>query len=743
MRKHVVAELLSWVHHKLHSNNNMKYFNKRYFLFKYFRPALITLVSFLSIAYAHAQNQRLLKDIYINKSQSLKFGNSLINAVIDVKTGNLLNIGIVGSGDIINTTNAIAVNLEFDGRKVIQPTNTRLVRHTTNKGSAFVSLTAYQLAEGSSDTILTTYILYPAEARIERVLSIHSNTEGTRKFNGFYFSLPQFAIGRNPDCVANVPGPFWPRTLTAANTPYDSLKNKTIRYHTAPDGGFGIFSLTNKQQNKTATVFIKTNGDVHYNTSVYGNGDAITVEQKNNRAVYLKKGQTVTSDTQCLVVTRTFDEGLSHYRRVAGSLMPLAEGTPSWVNEAVILEILPRYFKGGFKEITQKLAFYKDIGFNTIYLMPHWKGGYSPIDLYQIDSGQGSVDDLQQLVKTAHGLGMKVLFDMVIHGFNQKSPIIQQRPEFFYRNERDSFMIHPAWHSVMTDFMNEHYQQYMVDYVLYDQRTFDNDGYRVDAASYKGANWNTKLSYAAYKSGTASPFLMKLMLEAISKKNKEAVLLSEVFGPVFYAVSNFGHDNQTEAMSYVIKEIEKGNYHIAQYKKHLQYVYKSLPKGAVRVFYTRNHDTSWFYEFFGYSPLFMSIEAIHALFGVPEIFAGDSHYKFNPDDDPATYQYYKKLFAARKQFPEFVTGEKLLEEVNCDNDNVFTGMVKDGKHCSIAVVSTSAKQEKVLVSVASRYNKQKAIVTDVIHNEAVNFSRIKEGFSLTLQPYQVLVIRLY
>ncbi|MEJ7712336.1 MAG: hypothetical protein WKF84_21385 [Pyrinomonadaceae bacterium] len=36
----------------------------------------------------------------------------------------------------------------------------------------------------------------------------------------------------------------------------------------------------------------------------------------------------------------------------------------------------------------------------------------------------------------------------------------------------------------------------------------------------------------------------------------------------------------------------------------------ALPIGANRVFYTRNHDTSWFYHFNGYTPRFMSMEAV-------------------------------------------------------------------------------------------------------------------------------------
>ncbi len=110
----------------------------------------------------------------------------------------------------------------------------------------------------------------------------------------------------------------------------------------------------------------------------------------------------------------------------------------------------------------------------------------------------------------------------------------------------------------MTDFMNPAYRQYMKEYVLHDQQTFGNDGYRVDAAAYKGPNWNKAITYPAYRSGAASPQLMQIMLDALQMKKPETVLLSEIFGPVFYNVSNFVHDNQTEAMSFLIKEIEAG-----------------------------------------------------------------------------------------------------------------------------------------------------------------------------------------
>ena len=65
--------------------------------------------------------------------------------------------------------------------------------------------------------------------------------------------------------------------------------------------------------------------------------------------------------------------------------MPLDAKTDAWVKKMVVLEVYPKYFKGGVNGLTEKLPFYKEIGFNTIYLMPHWKGGYFPLDLYAVD----------------------------------------------------------------------------------------------------------------------------------------------------------------------------------------------------------------------------------------------------------------------------------------------------------------------------------------------------------------------
>lgn len=695
---------------------------------------------------------KLYKDIYMQErnGQSIVFGNDSLTIEVDKLNGNWVQLNTVKHNrNYISVSSSPSVDVKLNNIMLLKDKVTAVKKYysTVNKSSHSVSLHIVQ-SPGNEYELITTYILYTGKPVIERLIKLtylNKHTASQQKFESFYFTIPGLLIGESKDCVADTPGPFWPSTFTPAQTPYDSLKKKTIHYHSAPDGSFGVFSVTNIKLKTCLATWMKTDGDTYYNTSVLGNGLNFSLVHKNNKGQYLLPEKSVISDTQQIVILPDFNTALKKYREVAVIKMPLHTGTPSWVKEAVILEIFPAFFKNGFKELAGKLPFYKDIGFNTIYIMPHWEGGYSPVNLYEVDKKFGTKEDLQKMVQTAHRLGMRVLFDMVIHGFNKRSAVVQQHPEFFYKDYNDTLMIHPSWKSVMTDFMNPAYQKYMEDYVLYDQQTFNNDGYRVDAASYKGPNWNRHIPYAAYKSGTASTLMMKIMYDAMKKKNRDIALLSEVFGPVFYTVNNFVHDNQTEAMSYVIKKMEEGTYHLKQYKKHMEYVYAALPNGAVRVFYTRNHDTSWFYEFYGYSPTFMNFEVIHALFGVPEVFAGDPNYKFNPDDDPSIYKQYKRIFSARMKYPEFVRGNRLLKEVDCDNDDIFTGMAKDRKHCSVAIISASSQDIKLTVRLREKLQKKKPLIAKDILTDMQTTVTVLSGnrISLTVRPYQAMVVRLY
>lgn len=276
--------------------------------------------------------------------------------------------------------------------------------------------------------------------------------------------------------------------------------------------------------------------------------------------------------------------------------------------------------------------------------------------------------------------------------------------------------------------------------------SFDIDGYRLDAATYKGPSWDPSLPYPAYRSGSAAPELMEQMLEAMHKVKPEAVMLSEVFGPVFYTVSNLVHDNQAESAQLILEKMAAGTYTARDYKLHMRNVMLALPKGANRVYYTRNHDTSWFFHFNGYTPRFMAMEAIHSLCAIPEIFAGDPKNGPHPDDDQATFRYYQKLFSLRKDFPELARGELLLQEVESDNPMVFTALRRLDDKRSLVVVSMAEKEETVKISISLPEGgvgamKTKISLADGITRQPVNYQWKENALEFTLKPFQILVGR--
>lgn len=645
-------------------------------------------------------------------------------------TQNLIGLRPTGQSDL---------DVRLGGKPLLAGTTPRLLRYGVSVDRLRRGTTLeVVLAAGEGYELATRYTLRPNEARLERSarLTRAPGAGEAVKLETFRFLLPAPTLGDPNMGVVDVPGPFFPRTFTKPETPYDSLVNRKIGFHSAPDAGFGVLALSNRQTGQTLAAWMDTGGETNYRPFVEGDGQRVHFAHDDYRYHRLLPGQSVESDAQVIILENGLGAALARYRDMVNATMPMDAKAPDWVRDAVIVEIYPKYFKDGFRGIAKKLPFYRNVGVTVVYLMPHWLGGYSPLDPFAVDPKMGTEADLKALVKTAHDLGMRVVFDMVIHGFHRSSAVPKQRPDLFVKAESgDSLAHHPTWGSITTDWAAPAYQRYMADLVTHDLETYGIDGYRVDAASYKGPAWHGALPYPAYRPGAAAPELMRAMLDALRARKPDAMLLSEVFGPVFYSVSNFGHDNQTEAVPVLMERMAKGQYSAADYQRHLANVYAMLPAGANRVFYARNHDTDWFYHFGGYTPLFMAFEAVHALVGIPEIFAGDPDYKFNPDDDPKTFDAYRKLFKIRRERPELTRGEARLRDVSAQNPNVFSAVKSLPGKTALVLVSMSDKDETARVRVGGETLPVSVQFTDPISGQVFNASPA----AVTLKPFQVLV----
>lgn len=720
------------------------------------------------------------KDIYFEeRPNGLVFGNSKLRLEIGKTKGEWVSLAATGiPGSLISPTEQpAAVDFRIDDTWMVERYGASYLRHSgsvdakrdavslcvvlgvappsrppliperwsTRAGQARPSAYEYELT--------SCYTLFAGERRLERSASV-TRLGGAdilastySRMQGFLFQLPNAVVADSSECTIENPGPLFLNSYIPPNTPYKVLQDKFYNLGSSPDLTLGIVAIVNKTRNATLATWMDTKAEVAYHSYLSGNGDRLTILQHDFRVERMARGGKVASDAQRIeLVEGLLPEALGRYRQMASHTMPIAAQTPRWTREMVLLEVLPSYFPGGLTELTRKLPFYKQVGFNTIYLMPHWLGGYSPIDPFTLDPAIGTPEDLKEMVRTAHSLGLRVLFDMVIHGFNPSSPIVRSHPEFFQKDEQGLIVLHQTWGSMSTDAASPAYQQYMVDLVLHDIRTYDIDGYRVDANAYKMANWDPKIPYSPGYSGAATRQLVARMYEAMRVLKPESVILSELFGPVWHSISNLVHDNMTQGSIALLEMMEKNEIQPVQYKEHLARIMDALPDGAVRVRFGRNHDTSWFYHFPGYTPRFMAMEAIHALFGVPEVFAGDRANPPHPDDDPLVFEYYRKLFEARKQFPELATGDVLLRDVDCDNPRLFTGVRQLNGRRVVVAISLSDQEEKTVLTIPARSGSAAALeLVDPISGETVSAQQsvtTAGGMSLKLKPFQVLIGRL-
>ncbi len=594
--------------------------------------------------------------------------------------------------------------------------------------------------------LTANYTLRPAQRRVERSATLVRNLgknlfrSSFRKLDGFLFVLPNAVVDEPADCTVEVPGPIYTYTYVDPGTPYTKLAGTFIDSKTTPDRFPGIMGIENRRRGLTLATWLDTKTEVAYQSYLSGDGDRISLVFHTLRSVRLADAARVESDVQTIVLADSFRAAQAEHRRMLEMSMPLSKTTPDWVREMVILEMMPGFYPGGFQGVAEHLPFYRQLGCNTLYLLPHWQGSYANADPLTVDPKLGTPEDLKALVKHAHGLGMRVLFDMVIHGFAAGGPIAGQHPEFFTRNEQGLIETHFNWGSLNTDAGNPAYQQYMVDLVLHDMREYDMDGYRVDANSYKSPNWDPQSPRLPWQSSSTLP-LYRCMYEAMQEVKPDVVLYSEMFGPAWHSVSNLAQDANWAVVTDLFERMDRGEVTAASYKAGMAQIQDSLQPGANRVRFCRNHDTCWFFpkHWRGYTPRFLALDGVHILFGVPVIFAGDRDFPPALEDDPPAVDHYRRLIAVRKQFPEFARGEVLLREIECDQPWVFTGLRRTAEGVALAVISLSDKPASVGLKLdLPGYQLEGQTLSDPKSTASVV---IRNG-GLSVAPFQTLVGRL-
>jgi len=110
---------------------------------------------------------------------------------------------------------------------------------------------------------------------------------------------------------------------------------------------------------------------------------------------------------------------------------------PLWYKDAVIYQLNVKSFFdsnddgiGDFPGLTSKLGYIRDLGVNTIWLMPFYPSplrddGYDIADYTDIHPQFGTLNDFRAMLAEAHRLGLKVVTELIINHTSDQHPWFQ------------------------------------------------------------------------------------------------------------------------------------------------------------------------------------------------------------------------------------------------------------------------------------------------------------------------------
>lgn len=174
----------------------------------------------------------------------------------------------------------------------------------------------------------------------------------------------------------------------------------------------------------------------------------------------------------------------------------MAKDTPLSYRNLVIYEIYVRNHgpNGTFAEVEADLPRIRSMGVDVVWFMPVHPIGqlnkkgclgcpYSIQDYREINPEYGTRADFARLIETAHGLGLKVMIDVVYNHTAHDSVLVQEHPEYFHQDAQGKpYTTVPEWTDVIDlKHPNPGLTEYLIE-TLQGWAVFGVDGFRCDVA---------------------------------------------------------------------------------------------------------------------------------------------------------------------------------------------------------------------------------------------------------------------
>lgn len=333
--------------------------------------------------------------------------------------------------------------------------------------------------------------------------------------------------------------------------------------------------------------------------------------------------------------------------------MPENIYTQQWKNSANIYEVNIRQYtaEGTFNAFAKHLPRLKNMGVKILWLMPvtpisleKRQGSlgsyYACSDYVSINPEFGDLDDFKSLVDQAHEIDMKLIIDWVTNHTGYDHHWTKEHADWYEHDEAGNFVEKHGWIDVIDlNYQNKDLRAAMINCMKFWITDCDIDGFRCDMAHLVPLDFWVEA---------------KQQCEEI----KNLFWLAECEVPEYHKVFDVSY---AWRWMHVTEKLVK-NFATLQDMKNVLKIYQDYPPGALKLFFTSNHDENTWngteYEKYG------TAAKLFAVFtftwpGIPLVYSGQElpnlkRLNFFDKDviewknqQPALENFYKKLLVLK------------------------------------------------------------------------------------------------
>ena len=401
--------------------------------------------------------------------------------------------------------------------------------------------------------------------------------------------------------------------------------------------------------------------------------------------------------------------GLEKDNQRKGHLTGLS--APAWIHEGPIYELFVRNFssEGTFEQVRDKIPYLKDLGVQTLWLMPVYPVGdidrkgslgspYSISNYTSIDPAYGRKDDLKNLIQSVHQKGMNIILDIVANHMAVDNVWRDKFPEYFLKDIQGKFTRKISeWSDVIDlDYASRELRERMRQVITYWVEEFDFDGFRCDVA------------------GLVPLDFWENVLNELVLIKKDIFLLAEWESSHLHV--NAFHASYDWSTSLFLQDIYNGERPASDVVTWIVEKEANYPRNALPMRFTENHDLDRTRKTFGGQSFYPFVVFNFSVYGIPLIYCGQEFglekmpSLFDKDAlnweefDEAIFDFYKNLIKLRKEYPALASRD--LKNIWNDQASKVVSILKIEKDQKILVLINFSPEEITI----------KIDQTDIDHN---------------------------